>query len=229
MLFMLSVAAMLASLVGLASAHAARARPAAMVIPTTISPAVALPRTGIDVEKLLAAGVQPVQFEGIVNASRDYLAENEARWQAADQALSDSREALELAVQEGEPANIEAARALLAQREAARAQVQNELFTVVSGLLDAAVGARLGRVRANLDQWPLPTKYLVRDRTEAEWIGLRDSLAEVAEAQSAQRSANPDALSVVAAADSDPETVAAAAALQEIAAARLAWRNAMQQ
>lgn len=228
MLITLSLAMILASWLGLANIHA-HARPAPAASTTAISPAVALPRAGVDVEKLLAAGVQPEQFGGIVIAARDYLEANEVRWQAADQALSNARDALDLAVREGNPANIEAARAALAQQEDSRAQVQSELFIVISGSLDSAVGVRLGRVRANLSQWPLPTKYLVKDRTETEWIRLRDALAEVAEAQAGQRNANPDAIVAVVAADADPETTAAALALQGIPAARQAWRAAMRQ
>lgn len=221
MLVYLFFAALLASF----AAHSPH--PPAATSTTSITPAVALARAGVHLEKLLAAGVQPTEFVTIVSAARDYLTSNEARWHAADQSLSDARDTRDIAEREGAPSRIEAARLAVMQQETHRGQVQGELFAVVSGTLDTRVSTRLSRIRLNAREWPLPTKYLIKDRNEGEWIRLRDALSEVADAQSGLRSANPSSLATVAAADADAETVAAATALQEIAAARQAWREAL--
>lgn len=193
----------------------------------TLSPSIALPRAGINVEQLLAAGVRVDQFRDIFVLTRDYLTSNAARWHLADQTFSAARAALELASKNGVAEEIQTARSTFVQAESNRTLIHSELFAVVAGSLETTVAARLHRVHANAGRWRLPTKYFVKDRDEAAWIRLRDAITEVTEAQSSQRSPNPDALALVAAADADVETAAAALALENLSNARQAWKQAM--
>jgi len=103
---------------------------------------------------------------------------------AADSAYASGRvaaDALAAKIQSGkasqeEIASYPAAKTALESAEAARLSVLDGYFTAATSSLTSNQRAALVTIRAN-KAWSFPEEYLVVNRSEADWIALRDALA----------------------------------------------------
>lgn len=120
-----------------------------------------------------------------------------------------------------ERASLESQRQTVNTLRSARDQIVGNVRTLVESTLDAQQDAGLASVRA-ASHINLPEPYKVLARTDAEWITLRDRLAE--ERTLAERG-EPVGQSV----EAEPEVQVAQAALEgRLASVRTAWRQALE-
>ena len=191
-----------------------------------ITALVTLRRAGVSPEFLAAIGVTgqgATTIRGRVDAT---VADQGANLQAADAALVSARQTL-AALQTQlhttanvDPAALAAAQAAvtsaIASRQSALQAVQSELLAQD---LTADQLATLAALARNNAHHKLPIQYLVVDRSDAQWIDLRDALAAIAIAARDGTTPNDHATQTAAAADADPAVAAAAANLASLLAA----------
>lgn len=191
----------------------------------------ALARTGLTPEHLAAAGLSAQQTAGLVAAAEDHLAEAIVGLRSDDSALAsaqaDHDRLLDL-VQSGrgsadDAADLVTARSTLA---AARAAVDAELAGLLAAAtegLGQAQTAALAVLRTNAGR-PVPVKYRVVERTDAEWVELRDALAHSRISQRRGEEVCDEAGNCILSADSAPAVAAAGTNLDSnLAAVTAAW------
>jgi hypothetical protein len=151
--------------------------------PTAPEVAVCLHRVGITSEALAASGVRSRSLTGIVNNTAQYLVEYGASLEAADAAVTQNTslcQQLQRAIQAGTSTPDQRSAYQTALSNLANAQFQQE--SLLSDMFDAATSTLtpqeitlLTQLKSNSD-WKLPTEFLVVERSEADWIELRDAL-----------------------------------------------------
>lgn len=221
------LAACLGTLVGVAASARADQPPAISRAQVVL----ALTRLGCEPESLAAAGLAPSELAPLVEGVRSALAQDPARLRRADADVATKRRLLDLARQgsESDPtrsaqiAQCEADVAQsIAQRDAAFAFLRAAAFAGTS----TEVSARHARVVRNR-AWKLPTRFLVKDRSDEDWVSLRDALARAS--TDPQADLAPALRSLIDDADRDPEVLAAALRLRPdaLAAMDAAWNAAI--
>ncbi len=185
------VAAMAAMLIGstglLAISRMSFSLPAPIVEPVTEQEvASALARIGLLPDTLAAAGLTPAQTTSLVANARARLDTEIVDLRAADESFFDAKPTLDRlgrlvrngTATDAQRASHEAAASTVNAAEAARTAVLGQLFNAaVLGLSDDTV-TTITTIRDNRAKWQLPLQYLAdRDRTEEEWVMLRDALA----------------------------------------------------
>ncbi len=185
-----------------------------------------LARAGVTLERLLAAGVSPSEFQEVVESIDGYCVSNIDRWRAAETALAGAHAQLRTAESSGE--GIDEARGAVAEAMLLRQDLLAELIELIGVTTNEQTQDRLTLIYANADKWRLPLKYLVVERPEAEWTALRDAISESEDA-TRQGFDVPDwAEQLLLSADAVTATLNADTALRDVAEARTAWRAAFQ-
>jgi len=190
-------------------------------------------RVGLGAEALAAAGISGEQVAGIGAAARNAL--DLATLRARDEAFIAARQThdrLLRLVQSGkgtqeDVAARSTASATLTAATNARDGYLASARTAALATVTPEQAARVTKILAN-QKWGLPTQYLVKDHTEAEWVALRDALSAkrislVDESEPLAQSA-ADYLST---ADAVSEVATAKVSLESgIAAVQTAWNLA---
>lgn len=145
--------------------------------------AVALYMTGLDPEALAAAGASSQGVAAVVAAAgavvgngTDFLAMTErlgSAQRAHDRVLRLVRRGQGSLFDQG---LLGAAAQELTAAQSARDSFLEGLFTTATQPISNVQRTALAGIRANRSQ-PLPTVYLVTDRTDAQWTALREALA----------------------------------------------------
>jgi hypothetical protein len=190
-------------------------------------------RSGLGADTLAAAGVTSEQVAGLAGAVRTgYSA---ATLQSRDEAFiaaKQDHDRLRRLVQSGKGTAqdlvaLRAAEVTLASATAARDTYLATLRSAGLATLSAGQAALITRIDANRS-WSLPTQYLVKDRSEADWVALRAALAakRISE-QDPEEECAQSARDALAAADAVSEVATAKVNLDtHLAGVQTAWNLA---
>ena len=161
----------------------------APAVRTTVFPVpgdfqVKLIRAGLDAKALCAAGVAPGAILSVLQSAADNINGAPTALDSADAGFATSNntaDALVRKMQSGkasqeEIASYPAAKTALLSAQGAQQSVLDGYFSAATANLSNAQRLALTNIRANKG-WELPTEYLVVNRTETEWVALRDALA----------------------------------------------------
>ncbi len=144
----------------------------------------ALLRTGFDAKALTAVGLAANNVTAFVAAFRDAYVNQAAGIDAADAAMDSARvssDALRRKIESGKGSaeDVSAYQTQLSALATAKSSRDSAFASARSpaeALLSQTQVAQLGRIRAN-KTWELPEEFLLVDRSEAQWVALRDALA----------------------------------------------------
>ena len=172
----------------------------ALIEPSASELAVALIRAGTGPEALAAAGLSPGGTTTVVSNLRDVMIANPAVLDVADAAFASPKQTvdeLKRLIQSGQGAaeDVTAYNAAKTQLSLAKAQRQNVLddfFTAATADLGQAQKDTLTAIRSNSD-WDRPTEFLVLSHTDADWVELRECLANERIAADQDEDPDPDA------------------------------------
>ena len=143
----------------------------------------ALLRCGLGAESLAAAGVSAQETSALVLAFEESMAAQPGALTQKDEGYAAARVAKEelerrvssgLATQE-QVAALATAKTTLTSATTARDQLLNSWYTDATEHLSPAKLATLNMLRANASH-DLPVEFLVKERNEAEWVGIRKAL-----------------------------------------------------
>lgn len=185
--------------------------------PTRTQLNVVLYQGSLDPEALAAAGVQAGQVSTLVTEAHATLTDRLDALMLAQMEHADAQRqvtALRRSIRAG-TADQEAVSELAnAQSAAATAQssidaIRAEIFAAATAHLDAESITRLHTLAANR-RWRLPIQYAVRDRSEAEWVALREALANLRISSQLGEEPDPASAALVAGENSRPEVAQAA-------------------
>ena len=172
---------------------------------------------GLSPDSLAAAGLSAEQAAQIKANLKEHFDGEGAnlqtvidRWGSAYRAADLSRRAVQSG--KGTVEDLTAKDAALATALAAKNAAIDAAASAALDQIDGGVVQALARIKANRPN-NVPVQYLLVDRTEEEWRQLRDALSHQQTREAAGRELDADAVSVVAQADAQPATVAAAAAV----------------
>jgi hypothetical protein len=146
--------------------------------------AVALLRAHLTPVALASAGVNASGVEDVIETAGMHLSLHASDLATADASFAAARvqvDALQRKTQSGiatqeEVAQLATAKTSLAQAEAARVSAIDALIAYATAHLSSSQRATLATIRAN-SGWALPTEYLAENRQQADWVLLRDALA----------------------------------------------------
>ena len=181
---LLAVAAALVLIpIGFGTAWFALRAPASAAGPVT-DLRVALLRAGLGAEALAAAGLGAQETSAVTSAFSSAVASQPGALAHADEAFAAARAArdsLQRKVRSGlateqEIADLVSAKSALSAAESARDHLLEGLFEdATAGLANAKV-ALLSTIRSNAEH-ELPVEFLVKTRSESEWVALRNALS----------------------------------------------------
>ncbi|MBI5283451.1 MAG: hypothetical protein HY874_00010 [Chloroflexi bacterium] len=145
---------------------------------------VILLRAGLKPEALAAAGIAPSSIASALQSAAQSIAAAPSALATADADFAHARgesDRVERLIQSGKgtPADVSAyqnAKAALATATAQRSAVLDQLFASATANLSAAQRTALTNLRANA-AWNLPPEFLVVNRSQEDWVRLRDALA----------------------------------------------------
>lgn len=187
-------------------------------------------RAGLDARSLAAAGVSSAQVSSVASALAAHVAQAPSLSEA-DQALAQARvahDALDRKVgsgtaSSGEIAELAAARqALEAARAVCSARV-DALHAAGSAGLSQQQRMTLAMLRFNADK-PAPIEFKVVERTEAEWVALRDALSNERSAAANGEQPNAACQTLLGSARSNSAVAAAKSACDtNLASIQSAW------
>jgi hypothetical protein len=152
--------------------------------PAQTEEAALLLRLGLGAETLCAAGVASEDVAGAIDAVFDEIVQKGSTMRELDAAYAAARgdrDSLRRKVRSGlasaeEVQQLAVAKASLATAESNRDAYLDALRGAALATLSAAESADVSQIVAN-SNWKFPTELLLEDRTEAEWVALRDALA----------------------------------------------------
>jgi hypothetical protein len=158
----------------------------------------ALFRAGLQPESLAAAGVSAESTTTLVGNVKTWLAQNASMLSAADTRLGSAvpaKEALWRKVQSGlgshdDVTSLDAAVTEFNAALAGQASTVSAMFDAGTASLSSQTKATLALERTSQLAWGLPMQYLVKDRSQADWVALRDALDN--ERVSAKLGEDPD-------------------------------------
>ena len=93
-------------------------------------------------------------------------------------------------------------------------------------VLTSQQSGTLATLKASRD-WSHPVQYKAANRSEADWVHLRDALANVRIANKLGEQPDPEAVELVARAAAHPSVVAARVALNKLPLIQIQWENAI--
>lgn len=200
--------------------------------------AATLVRIGLGPDALAAVGVQANATAPIFSNLRSHLAEAqgdllqaETTYMRAQQQLATAEEAIRTqGAGARAPQELESLRAALTSAASARDTLVAAAFTASTVSLTEQQTAALRTIRGNRGKWELPLEYLTVDRTEAEWVALREALTNQRVSLARGETPNSTCLELVSSAQNDNRVSTAAVALQSNRdAVTTAWANALGQ
>jgi len=205
--------------------------------PTPGELATALTRAGLDAEALAAAGVAPNAVATVVGNVAEHMTDNPGALELADTAYTAARrqrDQLKRTIQSGRASQeqLEAypgAQGQFAQARAQRQAAIDDIFTAGTVSLSNSQRGTLTALRGHAD-WDLPLEFLVVDRSEADWVQIRDGLAN--ERIAAKLDEDPDANAQTALSQfrGNPMVTTARANIDaNLAVVELAWQQALDQ
>jgi hypothetical protein len=208
----------------------------AILPPTAAELREALSVAGLSAQPLAAAGVQQAQVSGVVGNARSYLSNNGASFRAALSSYRDSSlqvEDLERRVRTGQASeadvsDLAAARTALTTAGSSREAAIAALVTAATTDLSSTVVETLASLRSNRDK-EVPVQYKVSARTQAQWLALREALAN--QRISARYGEEADGPSHQLVLDTNAETAVSSAisSLGNLATVTSAWNSAVNQ
>jgi hypothetical protein len=207
------------------------------LLPDTHEVAAALYRVGLDPEALTAAGVSPGAAHALIGDVVEHLIVNQSVIELADNAWAQSREQcarLKRKIQSGRATDeqlsaYQTAKLQFAQAKTQRQGVLGALFNIASSGLNNTKRSTLATIQANR-HWELPVEFLVVDRTEAQWVRLRNCLANERVAAKLGEDPDPDSQATLAQLRSNPLVAAAKANVDaNLAVVTTAWEQAVGQ
>ncbi|MEE8153796.1 MAG: hypothetical protein V3T53_02425 [Phycisphaerales bacterium] len=219
-----------------ATTQRARARAFTTLIePSASELSVALIRAGTSPEALAAAGLSAGGATMVVSNLRNFMIANPAALDVADTAFASAKQSvdeLKRLIQSGQGAaeDVTAYNTAKTQLSLAKAQRQNVLddfFTAATASLGQAQKDTLTAVRGNSD-WDRPTEFLVLNHTDADWVELRECLANERIAADQGEEPDPDAQTTLSDYRSATPVAAAKANLDaNLAVIAAAWDQAI--
>ena len=149
---------------------------------------VKLTRAGLDPAALAASGVAPGGVSAVLQAAADELNAHPGTLPTADASYAAARiesDRLRTQIQSGQASQEEIGSyqtqmANLSSATSARASALDAVFAAATASLTAPQRAALTQIRANRavdHSRDFPIEFLVIERTEAQWVALRDALA----------------------------------------------------
>jgi hypothetical protein len=192
-------------------------------------------RAGLGADALAAVGVSAENVAAIVAACESAHAQSPSQLADADGSLATARAqigALQRVVRSGRgsEADVQSLQTLVAQEQQAetdRAAALDALFTGATSGLTQAQRATLQAIRRNR-HWRFPVQYLMVERSEADWVRLRDALGEEHGAAPMGDSPNAAASTFLNAVRADATVAAATANLEaHRAGVEAAWNLAL--
>jgi hypothetical protein len=209
----LTVVAVVSSVVGCGYYLSANGRPGSLAAKrplTEVEPAhglaVALNTAGLDATALAAAGVSPASVAGVIESVRGHLAEHSFTAAAQTRAsyTAELHRLIDLVQRrtatESDLQSLASARAAAAAAESSYQAAVADIFAAGTAELTATQRNALGRLRANRER-AVPVKYLAAERTESDWVSLRDAVSALTIASRNNQSPPAAAQAVVAAAN----------------------------
>ena len=202
--------------------------------PTAAQLASALIRAGLDAESLTAAGVLPNAVATVVGDVADYMTEHPAALELADADYASARQErdqLKRTIQSGRATQeqVNAYPTAATGFAAAQAQRQDALDDISdAGTVSLSNSQRsaLSAIRGNAG-WDLPLEFLAVDRTEPQWVQLRDCLANERIAGRLDEDPDADAQTALTQLRSNQQVATARANLDaNLAVVELAWVQA---
>jgi hypothetical protein len=195
-------------------------------------------RAGLDPKALAAAGVSSGTVGSVLQAAADTINANPNALPSADTAFMSARPDVDrlaakiqsgLATQEDFTA-YQAATSALATATTQRQTALDNIFTSAIANLSAGQRATLTQIRVNRAQdmsASHPTEFLVLDRSQEDWVSLRDCLANEHIAIKYPDTLDQGAQAQLAAWRADPAVSAAKNSLDaNLAAVTTAWNTA---
>jgi len=202
------------------------------VVPSNFK--VKLIRSGLDAAALAAAGVPSQGIHAVLQAAADHMNASPTAISGSDASFASAQveaDSLRRKVQSGlataeEVSTCQSAIAALASATSTRQSALDATFNAATAGLSSEVRARLSMIRSNRS-WGLSLELLVVERTEAQWVALRDALAN--ERITAELGEQPDsaATSLLTAARAHASVAAAKSALDSnTTSVTSAWNTA---
>ena len=103
-----------------------------------------------------------------------------------------------------------------------------DAFAAAVDGLDSGKAATLATLHATGAQWDLPTQYLAGSHSEADWVNLRDALANDRIATAQHIDPDPDSHQLILSALADPNVAAANSNLaNNLVGVQSAWNTAV--
>jgi hypothetical protein len=177
---------------------------------------------GLTPSILAASGIQAEQASAMIAAAHQYALEHQSELDGADRAVGEARNRASEHQRQSQPGSqVQPAaeqgaviQAQLAAAVATRSSVRTALRQAACADLSDASRLQIANMLANSGREGVATKFLAVQRTEPEWLALREDLTHVA--QATEQGVTPDAqvLARVLEAESDPAVIAAAQNLQ---------------
>jgi len=187
-------------------------------------------RAGLDARSLAAAGVSGAQVSSVASALAAHVAQAPSLSEA-DQALAQARVAHDVldrkvgsgTATSGEIAELAAARQALEAARAVCAARVDALHAAGSAVLSQQQRMTLAMLRFNADK-PAPIEFKVVERTEAEWVALRDALSNERSAAANGEQSNAACQTLLGSARSNSAVAAAKSACDtNLASIQSAW------
>lgn len=223
--------------VRLETIRSTRAQNAPAPSPAALELAAALCRAGLDPAPLAAGGVTSASVGALADNALEYLAAQPGVLDQADIACGEAAAECDQLLQliragmatpqqlEGYPG----AKVALAQATAQRQAAVQDFFDAATAGFTAAQRNTLTSVRGNR-KWELPVEFLVVDRSEPQWLQLRDALANERVAAKLGQPPDPGAQAALAEFRSHPLVAAAKANLDaSLDVVTTAWEQAIAQ
>ena len=191
-------------------------------------------RAGLDPKALAAAGVASGTVSAVLSNAASQINSDPTALSSADDALASARTSVDhltSLIQSGHGTQDDITALATAQSSLATATSQRQ--TALDAIFNAAVAnlsdaqkTALSKIRANRP-WDVAIEFLVVDRTESQWVQVRDALANERIAVSLPDSLNQTAQSNLATWRSDTGVASAKSSLDSnLSAVTTAWNSA---
>lgn len=214
----------------------AKARASMLLLaPTADELTSAMLRIGLGPAQLTAAGGSPSAVATVVGDCLVDMIADPAAIELADAAFAGSKQQCDLlkrVIQSGQATSeqIDAyavAMTQLSLAEAQRHNVLNGLLTSAAASLSASQQSTLAAIRGNRN-WDLPIEFLTVDRTEAQWVQLRDALANERISAKLGQQPDPEAQALLQQLRGNPTVATAKANLDaNLTVVTTAWEQAI--
>lgn len=192
-------------------------------------------RAGLDAKALAAAGTSAQTTPTVVSAVNTYLLAHPADLSAADEAHGTARrevDRLQRLIQSGkgtqqDVTSYQIQKAALEAATSQRAAALSAIFNAGVAGLNESQRLALAKVRANR-QWEVAIEFLTVERSEADWIRVREALANERISAADGVQLDPAVASQLATWRADPAVASATTSLgSNLLSVTFAWNAAM--